>query len=70
VSDCSNCSSMRRENAHLRMLLSGLRAVTAGQVRFIAAELEPGEATMHRDKVLRRVEMRLTEAVVEAGGRV
>lgn len=74
---CGECPTLRaqinqltRQLEHVQMQLSGLRAVTAGQVRFIHAELEPGEATMQRDKVLRRVEMRLTEAVVEAGGRV
>lgn len=77
MSDCQNCpnlraevNQLRRHNEHLQMQLSGLRAVVAGQVRFIHAELEPGEATMQRDKALKRVQGRLTEALVEAGGRV
>lgn len=74
---CHECPQLRsqvnqltRQVEFLQMQLSGLRAVVAGQVRFIAAELEPGEATMQRDKALARVQGRLTEALIEAGGRV
>lgn len=77
MSDCRACPTLRaqvnqltRQLDHVQMQLSGLRAVTAAQVRFVAAELEPGEATMARDKALKRVQGRLTEAVHEAGGRV
>lgn len=72
---CATCPTLRaevrrlaRDNERLYIILSELRATVSGQVRFIAAETEPGEATMPRDRALRRVHDRLTAALVDAGG--
>lgn len=74
---CSTCPALRaqiaqlqRQNDQLRILLQDLRATVAGQVRFIDQETEPGEATMSRDQLAKRVRGRLAVALEAAGGRL